>query len=112
MKNGDLVIFGREANCFIPEFVEDREELSGFEFAAYRAYDEKYGSDACERDGMNSLADLFGQEFSDRLFKRRWKLLAKERLGEVIKEYLELQDKMVKLSKFIEKPTPKYEDIP
>lgn len=112
MKNGDLVIFGQEAGCFFPEFVEDKDELARFEFESYRVYDEKYGGDACERDGINSLADMYGKEFSDRLFKRRWKLLAKERLRKVLEDYIVLNKRIKSLTEFIENPTTKFEDIP
>lgn len=117
MKNGDLIIFGREAGCFIPEFIDDGNELSEFEFQAYKAYDKKYGHDAlghdaCSRDGIDNLADLFGQEFSDRLLKRRWKLLARERLTTAIEEHLALTKRIDELNKFVENPTPNYEDIP
>jgi hypothetical protein len=112
MKNGDLVVLGYPAACFFPEFIVDTEELVEFEYASYNAYDETYGEGACDRDDINTLADIYGQEFSDRLFKRRWKLLARERLAKYVEEYAAIGELIASLKEFIENPTPKLEDMP
>ena len=96
MKNGDLIIEGIRADQFVPENCVDSDELLHFEMNSYAALDKKHGAGYCERNGIDFLQDIYGQEFSDRVYKCRSRLIAQH--------YLVLQlEERAKIDAFIER---------
>lgn len=111
MKNGDLIVNGAAAKLFDPESQTSHEPLVSFEFDGYIAYDVAHGAGACERDGIETLADLFGQEMSDRVYRKRVKLLAERNIVAVRERIARDTLKVANLQKLIDNPTTNLNDI-
>lgn len=111
MKNGNLMVNGNPADTFIPEDQTTNDAFLDFEFKSYAAYDAIYGDNACEQDGINTLADLYGQEFNDRFFRARVKFMATRNILEVQKRIARDTLKVANLQKLIDNPTTNLEDV-
>jgi len=111
MKNGDLIVNGVAAEQFVPEDQTTTEALVGFEFDAYQAYDALHGDGACGHDGIDTLADLFGQEMSDRVYRQRVKLMAERNIVAVSERIARDTIKVANLQKLIDNPTTDLNDV-
>ncbi len=58
------------------------EQMTAFEFNAYTTL----GEAQCDAQGINTLEDMFGTEFSDAFYKRKNFLIAQHRLKELYSE--------------------------
>lgn len=111
MKNKDLIVNGIPAQDFIPEEISDHEQLLEFEFASYNALEEKHGVGYCDQHDINLLADVYGQEFSDRVYRQRVKISAYEKLMATVAEIDRLSKAADHYRRLFDNPTPKLDDI-
>jgi hypothetical protein len=58
------------------------EEMSNYEFAAYAIL----GDEECDRQGIDTLYDMFGTEFATTFFKRRKQLIAQSEMFDLYKQ--------------------------
>lgn len=58
-------------------------QMGDWEFAAYHAYGD---DDKCVRDGIDTLADLFGTQFSKQFYRYKDRLQARQSLPGLLKE--------------------------
>jgi len=68
-------------------------EMTNYEFAAY----EIVGDEELDRQGVDTLNDLFGTEFATRFYKRKHQLIAQHRLIHLYKERAALNEQIAEL---------------
>ena len=71
------------------------EEMTNYEFAAYAIL----GDEECNRQGIDTLYDMFGTEFANRFYKRKTQRNATKRLKELYRERAELNAQITELER-------------
>jgi hypothetical protein len=80
------------SNIRLMAFTE-AEQMSNYEFAAY----EILGAEECDRQGIDTLHDMFGTEFATAFYKRKTQLIAKADLVEAYAERDKLNERIAEL---------------
>ncbi len=106
MLNGNLIVKGIAAEDLIIRSFAKAEDMTSWEFEAYDAYDNLHGKLACEIQNINTLADLFGQDFSDAFYIHKNTLLAQMSLTELQRQKEQLRKDEDILISFLINPTP------
>ena len=77
---------------------EEAASMTMWEMACYTSY----GMKRCEAEGIDTLEDLFGTNFSEDFFERKNMLIAKMQIDDLIRERDELQALVSQKQKIID----------
>lgn len=84
---------GRSPNEIVWEDFHTAYEMTNYEFAAYQIL----GDEECDRQGIDTLYDMFGTEFANRFYKRKNQLIAQSDLVDLYAQRDELNAQIAKL---------------
>lgn len=93
MRNGDLVVFGVRADQLAINEFTDALDLVEWEYAAYIAYT----YERCDAENIQTIQDLFGEEFSTKFRNRHSYLLLQLNLTDAENDLVEAQARVDEL---------------